>query len=163
VLPGISAPNPIGALLMCASGIAWGVYSIRGKGVSAPVAMTTGNFTRSAPMAIIASAVAFSAVRMETFGILLALMSGVVTSGFGYVLWYKALRSLTTTQASVVQLVVPVLAAFGGIAFLSEHLSLRLIVASIMILGGVALAVIKHKPTALSQVLTTKADSSRID
>jgi len=147
VLPGISAPDPLGAILMCVSGIAWGIYSIRGKGVSSPVAMTAGNFTRSAPMAVIASVVAFSSVHLDTLGILLALISGVVTSGLGYVLWYKTLRSLTTTQASVVQLVVPVLAAFGGVAFLSEHVSARLIVASAMILGGVALAVEKRKPS----------------
>jgi len=145
VLPGISAPDPLGALLMCVSGIAWGVYSIRGKGVSAPVTMTAGNFTRSAPLAIMASAVAFSALHLEPLGILLALISGVVTSGLGYVLWYKALRSLTTTQASIVQLMVPVLAAFGGVAFLSEQVSVRLIAASALILGGVALAVIKRK------------------
>ena len=148
VLPGISAPDPLGALLMCVSGIAWGVYSIRGKGVSAPGAMTAGNFTRSAPMAIIASAVAFSSVHLESFGILFALVSGVVTSGLGYILWYKALRSLTTTQASAVQLLVPVMAAFGGVAFLSEQTSVRLIAASALILGGVALAVIKRKPGA---------------
>ena len=166
VLPGISAPDPLGALLMCVSGIAWGVYSIRGKGVSAPVAMTAGNFTRSGPMAIVASAVAFSAVHLEPFGTLLALISGVVTSGLGYVLWYKALRNLTTTQASVVQLVVPVIAAFGGVAFLSEQVSVRLIAASALILGGVALAVIKRKPKAGPQYgvnLTTKPDRPTMD
>ena len=145
VLPGISAPDPLGALLMCVSGIAWGVYSIRGKGVSAPITLTAGNFARSAPLAIMASAVAFSSVHLEPLGILLALISGVVTSGLGYVLWYKALRSLTTTQASIVQLMVPVLAAFGGVAFLSEQVSVRLIAASALILGGVALALIKRK------------------
>ena len=143
VMPGISAPDPLGALLMCISGIAWGVYSIRGKGVSAPVAMTAGNFTRSAPMAIIAAAIAFSSLHLEPFGVLLALVSGIITSGLGYVLWYKALRSLTTTQASAVQLMVPVIAAFGGVAFLSEQVSFRLILGSALILGGVALVVIK--------------------
>lgn len=143
VLPGISAPDPKGALLMCISGIAWGVYSIRGKGVSAPVSMTAVNFSRAAPMAILASAVAFPwlPLQLELRGVLLALVSGVITSGMGYVLWYKALRNLTTTQASVVQLMVPVLAAFGGIVFLSEPLSLRLLAASFLILGGVALAI----------------------
>jgi drug/metabolite transporter (DMT)-like permease len=143
VMPGISAPDPLGALLMCISGIAWGVYSIRGKGVSTPVVMTAGNFTRSAPMAIIAGAIAFSSVHLELFGVLLALVSGIITSGLGYVLWYKALRSLTTTQASAVQLMVPVIAAFGGVAFLAEQVSFRLIFGSALILGGVALAVIK--------------------
>jgi drug/metabolite transporter (DMT)-like permease len=148
VLPGISAPDPLGALLMCVSGIAWGVYSIRGKGVSAPVDMTAGNFTRSAPMAILASVIAYFMVHQEPLGILLAPISGVVASGLGYVLWYKALRSLTTTQASVLQLLVPVLAAFGGVGFLSEPVSARLIVASALILGGVALAAIKRKQMA---------------
>jgi len=146
MLPGLSSPDPLGALLMCISGIAWGVYSIRGKGISTPVITTAGNFTRSAPMTIIASALAFSAVRLETSGILLALISGVITSGLGYVLWYRLLRNLTTTQASVVQLLVPVLAAFGGVFFLSEQVSVRLIASSVLILGGVALAALKRKP-----------------
>lgn len=146
VLPGISAPDPVGAILMCVAGIAWGVYSIRGRGVAAPVAMTAGNFLRSAPLAIVAGAITLSSAHLEPVGILLALISGVVTSGLGYVLWYKALGSLTTVRASVVQLVVPVLAAFGGVAFLSEQVSTRLVVASILILGGVALAILKSNP-----------------
>ena len=155
VLPGISAPDPVGALLMCASGIAWGVYSIRGKGVSAPVAMTAGNFLRSAPFAVAASAIALSRVHLEPTGILLALTSGSVTSGMGYVLWYKVLRSLTTSQASIVQLSVPVLAAFGGVAFLSEQVSTRLVAASALILGGVALAVLKGPSTSSGGTGTT--------
>ena len=148
VLPGISAPDPIGALLMSVAGIAWGVYSIRGKGAPAPVSMTAGNFLLSAPMALIASMVALASIHLEPSGILLALISGIVTSGLGYVLWYTALRSLTTTQASVVQLLVPVLAAFGGVAWLSEQVSVRLIAASLLILGGVAMAALKHDPAA---------------
>jgi len=150
MLPGLSSPDPLGALLMCISGIAWGVYSIRGKGVSTPVTVTAGNFIRSAPMAILASVLAFSAVRLETSGILLALISGVFTSGLGYVLWYKVLRNLTTTQASVVQLLVPVLASFGGVLFLAELLSVRLVASSVLILGGVALAALKRNPEASS-------------
>jgi drug/metabolite transporter (DMT)-like permease len=141
-LPGLSAPDPIGALLMCLAGVAWGVYSIRGKGASAPVSITAGNFLRSSPMALIASAVALSSAHLAPFGILLALISGVLTSGLGYVLWYKALRGLTTTQASVAQPLVPVLAAFGGVAFLSERMSVRLVIASALILGGIAIAVL---------------------
>jgi drug/metabolite transporter (DMT)-like permease len=147
VLPGISAPDPVGALLMCVSGIAWGVYSIRGRGVSAPVAMTAANFLRSAPFAIVASAVALSWVHLEPAGLLIATTSGIVTSGMGYVLWYRVLRSITTAQASVVQLSVPVIAAFGGVAFLSEHVSMRLLTASAVILGGVAVAVITGHST----------------
>jgi drug/metabolite transporter (DMT)-like permease len=149
VLPGISAPDPLGALLMSVAGIAWGVYSIRGKGAPAPVSMTAGNFLLSVPMALLASIVALASIHVEPSGILLAVISGIVTSGLGYVLWYTALRSLTTTQASVVQLLVPVLAAFGGVAWLSEQVSMRLIGASLLILGGVAMAALKHNTSAV--------------
>jgi drug/metabolite transporter (DMT)-like permease len=144
VFPGLSAPDPMGALLMSIAGIAWGVYSIRGRGAPAPVSMTAGNFLRSTPFAIVAAAVGLSTVRVSTQGVLLALISGIVTSGLGYVLWYRALRHLTTTQASVVQLLVPVIATFAGVAILAEELSMRLVFASAMILGGVALAVVKR-------------------
>ena len=112
------------------------------------MAMTAGNFLRSAPFAIAASVIALSRVHMEPTGILLALASGTVTSGLGYVLWYRVLRSLTTAQASIVQLSVPVLAAFGGVAFLSEDVSARLAAASALILGGVALAVLRGQAPA---------------
>lgn len=140
VLPGISAPSSRGALLMSSAGIAWGVYSLRGKGVSAPIAMTAGNFTRAVPMAILASVTACSAIHLKPTGVLLAMISGAVTSGLGYALWYRSLRGLTTTQASVLQLLVPVLAAFGGAVWIGEKISVRLVGASLMILGGVALA-----------------------
>lgn len=143
VMPGISSPDPFGALLMSVSGVAWGVYSIRGKGVSEPVAMTAKNFTCSAPMTIIASAIGYPVAHLKPFGIILALISGIIASGLGYVIWYNALRGLTISKASVIQLIVPVLTAFGGVAFLSEKISIRLITASIMILGGVALVVLK--------------------
>lgn len=145
VLPGISAPSTSGALLMATSGIAWGVYSVRGRGVSAPVRMTAGNFARAAPMAVAVSLLGLAVVPVhaESAGIALALVSGTVTSGLGYVLWYRALRGLTTTQASIVQLTVPVIAAFGGVLFLSERFSLRLAVASALILGGVALTILR--------------------
>jgi drug/metabolite transporter (DMT)-like permease len=93
-------------------------------------------------MAVVTGAVAFRRLDIEPAGALIALISGVVTSGLGYVLWYKTLRRLTTVQASLVQLTVPVLAAFGGVLFLSEGVSARLVVASALILGGVALSVV---------------------
>ena len=105
--------------------------------------MTAGNFLRAAPFALAVSLAALASVDGRPAGVLLALTSGVVTSGLGYVLWYRALRSLTTTQASVVQLLVPVLAAFGGVVILAEEPTVRLVVASMMILGGVTLAVIR--------------------
>jgi drug/metabolite transporter (DMT)-like permease len=144
VLPGLAAPDPLGALLMGVAGMAWGIYSLRGKGAVSPEAMTAGNFLRAAPLSLVVSLVALASAHWETAGILLALTSGVVTSGLGYILWYKALGGLTTTQASVVQLLVPVLAALGGVAFLAELLSLRLIIASGLVLGGVALAALKR-------------------
>ncbi len=141
VSPGISAPDPLGAVLMAIAGVAWGVYSVRGKGVASPVLMTAGNFLRAAPMALVASLIAYSWAHWEPAGIFLALVSGTVTSGLGYVLWYRALRGLTTAQASVLQLLVPVIAAFGGVVLLSEDVSMRLVAASVLILGGVAVAV----------------------
>ncbi len=145
VFPGITAPNPWGAALMCLSGTAWGIYSLRGKGAPTPIAMTTGNFTRAAPMALLASLAAISTAHLTPWGIGLAVISGSVTSGLGYVLWYRALRGLTTTNASVVQGLVPVISALGGVVILSEPMSLRLVVASVLIIGGVAVA-IKRAP-----------------
>jgi len=148
MVPGIAAPDPLAAVLMGVAGIAWGVYSIRGKGAAAPIAMTAGNFRRSAPLVLVlmVGTVVFSFVHLQPAGILLALLSGMVTSGLGYVIWYTALNGLSTTQASVVQLLVPVVAALGGILFLAEPVSLRLIGASALILGGVALALVKRTP-----------------
>jgi len=142
--PGISAPDPFGAVLMCVAGISWGVYSIRGRGNLVPVQMTAGNFLRSAPLAVVVSVIALSSVHLESRGVVLALTSGIVTSGLGYVLWYRVLRSVTTTQAAVMQLLVPVIASFGGVFFLAEQVSARLIVASVLVLGGVATAALKH-------------------
>ena len=142
LLPGVSAPDPVGGLLMCAAGIAWGVYSMRGRGAPAPVSMTAGNFLRAVPFALLFAALGFSSMHLESAGVLLALTSGMITSGLGYVLWYRALRDLTTVQASLVQLMVPVLAGFGGALLLSERVTTRLVIASVFILGGVALAVV---------------------
>jgi drug/metabolite transporter (DMT)-like permease len=151
VLPGISSPDPLGALLMCLAGVAWGVYSIRGRGASAPVVVTSGNFLRSAPFALVASIVLMASFHLEPSGVILAVISGSVTSGLGYVLWYRTLKSLTTAQASVVQLVVPVLAALGGVIVLSEPVTLRLIAGSMLILGGVALAVVPKRSSGVVQ------------
>jgi len=139
VLPGASAPEPLGVGLMFVAGLGWGVYSILGKGEGAPLSMTAANFARSAPFAVVASLVAVSSLQLEPAGVLLALICGAVTSGLGYVIWYSALKGLTRTQASVVLLLVPVLAAFAGVVFLDEPVSGRLIVASALILGGVGI------------------------
>ena len=149
VSPGLAAPPPIGAALMVAAGVGWGVYTLRGRGSAAPVLTTAGNFVRSAPLALAVSAiVALGGGRpMATAaGVSLALASGVLASGFGYVLWYAALRDLTAVRAATAQLIVPVLGAAGGIVLLGESLSPRLALATMLILGGVGVAVAGHRP-----------------
>jgi drug/metabolite transporter (DMT)-like permease len=140
VRPGLAAPPPDAAALMAIAGGAWGAYSLRGRGASRPLADTAGNFLRSVPLAILVSAVALSRIHASRSGVLLAVASGALASGLGYVVWYAALRSLTATRAAIVQLAVPVLAAVGGVLFLGERISARLVIAAAMILGGIMLA-----------------------
>ncbi len=142
VSPGISAPDPIGASLMALAGVSWGVYSLRGLRVTSPTLATSGNFVRAVPLALSVSIFAVSRFHAATPGALLAVISGAVTSGLGYALWYQALRGLSATRAAVVQLSVPVLAALGGVLFLAEIVSARLIIASGLVLGGVAAALL---------------------
>jgi len=143
VLPGLQAPPPRGAALMALAGCAWGVYSLRGRSNSDPLVTTTANFTCTLPYVMIAGlAVAagmLAAHRPTTWGIVLAVLSGALASGLGYVAWYMALPGLKATQAAVVQLSAPVLAALVGIMLLSEPASLRLLVAAAAILGGLGL------------------------
>jgi drug/metabolite transporter (DMT)-like permease len=141
VSPGLSAPDPGGAALMAVAGVSWGLYSLRGRHASDPVLATTGNFARAVPLALLAGASAWPAGVLSPRGVTLALVSGAVTSGLGYVLWYRALRGLTATRAAIVQLPVPLLTAIGGLVVLSETVSVRLAVASVLILGGVGLAI----------------------
>ena len=141
VSPGVTAPTRLGAGLMAVAGVAWGAYSLRGRGVTTPVPATTGNFVRTVPFALVLTLVMLRQADLSLRGVLLAIGSGAVTSGVGYVVWYTALRGLTVTRATMVQLAVPVVAAAGGVVFLAEAVSLRLVVASVVILGGVALAV----------------------
>jgi drug/metabolite transporter (DMT)-like permease len=141
VLPGIAAPDPSGAALMLASGVGWGIYSLRGKGRDAPVAATAGNFVRALPLAAPALVMAWGSLHASGRGVGLAVLSGAVMSGLGYVIWYLTLRHLTATRAAIVQLAVPVIAAVGGILVLAEEPTARLVVASMLILGGVGGAV----------------------
>ena len=141
VLPGLEAPSLLGSTLMMLAGIAWGVYSLRGRGSSSPLADTAGNFIRAVPLIIAVRLFTLNGVHLSPSGFLLAVLSGAVASGLGYVIWYAALAGLTATRAAIVQLSVPVLAAWGGVAFLSEEISLRLILAGALILGGIALAI----------------------
>ena len=140
VSPGISAPAPLGAVLMAIAGVAWGVYSLRGRNDGEPVRATAMNFLRAAPFALLVSLLMQEHLQLSAHGITLALCSGALASGLGYVLWYAALKGLSATRAAIVQLAVPAIAAAGGVLFLSEVITLRLMLASAMILGGVALA-----------------------
>jgi len=149
VSPGLAAPSPVGAAAMAVAGAAWGVYSLLGRGSGRPAATTAGNFVRAAPLglaAMAAAGLAAGAVTLTWRGVLLAVVSGAVTSGLGYVVWYAALAGLTATRAATVQLAVPVLTAFGGVALLGEPVTLRLVVASALILGGVLLAIRARRP-----------------
>ncbi len=139
VSPGVAAPPLLGAVLMAVAGVAWGVYSLRGRGVADPLAATARNFTRAVPLALALSLVFAASARADGAGILLAVISGALTSGLGYAVWYAALSRLTAMRAATVQLSVPLLAAFGGVLFLSEAITPRLAAASVAILGGIAL------------------------
>jgi drug/metabolite transporter (DMT)-like permease len=145
LLPGLSAPPLHSAILMVGAGIAWGVYSLRGKGAGDPLAATAGNFLRAVPFAMISSLALLAMVRVDAEGIVYAIASGALTSGVGYAIWYAALRGLSATGAATVQLSVPVIAAIGGVLLLGEPITLRLLGASIAVLGGIALVVIKPK------------------
>jgi drug/metabolite transporter (DMT)-like permease len=152
VLPGLESPSPEGSLLMTAAGMAWGVYTLRGRHSLDPVAATTDNFVRAVPFILIVGAIRLVDGHATPRGLILAILSGAVTSGMGYVVWYAALRGLTATKAAVVQLTVPVIAAVGGILFMSEAVSLRLVVATASILGGIGLVLAgKEKSVSCDQ------------
>lgn len=142
VSPGIAAPPLLGAALMAIAGVAWGVYSLRGRSLTDPLAATAGNFARAALLAPLLSLLFIVNARAyaDAAGVALGIASGALTSGIGYVIWYAALRRLSAMRAATVQLSVPLIAAFGGVVFLSEAITPRLTVASTAILGGIAMA-----------------------
>jgi drug/metabolite transporter (DMT)-like permease len=146
VFPGLSAPPIGGALLMTGAGIAWGIYSLRGKGAGDPTSVTAGNFWRAVVFAAVLSMALLRWTNLDPAGIRYAIVSGAIASGVGYVIWYSALPGLKATTAATVQLSVPVLAAVGGILFLSESITLRLLLASLLILGGIGLVIIERPP-----------------
>jgi drug/metabolite transporter (DMT)-like permease len=141
--PGIEAPPVMASLLMAAAGIAWGIYSLRGRAQGNPLADTGGNFVRVLPFVAVICLLSFKHIRLTGEGVLLAIASGALASGLGYIAWYAALKGLTAHRAATVQLTVPLLAALGGVIFLSEEISTRLIISTFMILGGVRLT-LKH-------------------
>ena len=141
VFPGLESPPLISSILMSFAGIAWGGYTLRGKGSENPLADTAGNFVRSIPFVILASLPFIYRVNLSTKGVLFAVLSGAIASGIGYSVWYAALKYHTATRAAIFQLSVPVIAAVGGLIFLSEVISMRLVIASSLILGGIGLVI----------------------
>ena len=145
VVPGVDRPDPWGSLLMVLSGISWGIYTLKGRSSSSPLVDTAGNFARAGAFCMPLALYAYSKANLSVEGVSLALTSGIVASGLGYAIWYLALPALTTFQAALVQLSVPVIAAAGAILFLDEVLTLRFAAVSIVVLGGIALAIISKQ------------------
>lgn len=144
-LPGISAPPLLGATLMGIAGIAWGVYSILGKRVANPTQSTTENFIRASIITLLLSLIFINDISISLQGALLAIASGALTSGIGYAIWYAVLPFLKAASSASLQLTVPVIATIGGVVWLGEEVSIRLALASISILGGVAIVVLLPK------------------
>ncbi len=145
LLPGLSAPPLLGSLLMLGSGMAWGIYSLRGKGAGDPTRVTAGNFQRTVPIAAAWSVLMAGHLSLDSTGFWYAVASGALTSGIGYSIWYTALPALKAAKAATVQLSVPVIAALGGVIFLGEPLTLRLVLSSAAILGGIALVILERQ------------------
>ena len=148
MLPGLTAPPLLGSALMLCAGAAWGVYSLRGRNSLDPLATTAGNFVKSLPFALLAAIlgmVGATHARFDTLGLVYAVLSGAVTSGIGYAIWYRALKHLTATAAATVQLSVPVIAAVGGALWIGDDLSLRLAIGSAVVLGGIGISFVKRR------------------
>lgn len=145
VFPGLSAPPFFSSALMFCAGVAWGFYTLNGKNSTNPIADTAGNFLRSVPFAIPILLIFLAQTHLSAKGIFLAILSGAVASGIGYTAWYAILKFHTATRAAILQISVPAFAALGGVIFLAESLNFRLISASFLILGGVALAIFGRK------------------
>lgn len=149
LLPGLSAPPLLGAAFMIAAGISWAGYSLLGRGTKDPVKATAGNFLRTVPFAAVLflahQTARYTGTSIDQTGALYAAISGAITSGLGYVLWYAALPALTAASAAVIQLSVPAIAALGGVVLLAEPLSSRLVIASATIMGGIALTILRPR------------------
>jgi drug/metabolite transporter (DMT)-like permease len=145
LLPGVSAPPPGSSLLMLVAGIAWGIYSLRARGAGDPTLVTAGNFARAVPFALVLSGMMFAQMQLDGPGVGYAVASGAITSALGYAIWYMALPALNAATAASVQLSVPVIAAIAGVLFLSEPLTLRLLLAGLAILGGIALVIFEKQ------------------
>jgi drug/metabolite transporter (DMT)-like permease len=148
LMPGLSAPPLLGALMMIGAGVSWGIYSVRGKGAGDPTLVTAGNFMRTVPITAALSLLLIRDVSFDSTGFWYAAISGSLTSALGYVMWYTIVPMLTATSAATVQLSVPVLVAVGGIVLLGEPLTLRLVLASAAVLGGIGLVILERRRTA---------------
>ncbi|HVL77309.1 MAG TPA: DMT family transporter [Noviherbaspirillum sp.] len=158
LMPGLSAPPLSGSVLMLLAGVAWGVYSLFGRGVVDPLAVTAGNFNRAALLGIALAIVALPWLAPDWRGAWYAILSGALASGVGYAIWYKALPALRATSAATIQLSVPVIAAAGGVVLLGEAISLRLVLASIAVLGGIALVVLVKEGLPAGDAAHPRAD-----
>jgi drug/metabolite transporter (DMT)-like permease len=145
VFPGLTAPPLTASILMLGAGVSWGIYSLRGKGERDPTNATAGNFLRAVPLAATLSLAFLTRVHLDSTGIMYAIISGAITSGLGYVIWYSAIPNLKATSAATVQLSVPVLAATGGILLLSEPITIRYLFASAVVLGGIGLVILEKR------------------
>lgn len=148
VSPGVTAPDPVGAVLMAVAGIAWGVYSLLGRSVADALEATANNFIFCVPLVVAVSLIFFADYHATPGGVILASASGGVASGIGYAIWYKALRGLTATRAATVQLSVPAIAALGGVLLMAEDLTMRLMIASAATLGGVWIVLARRAKSA---------------
>lgn len=145
LMPGAAAPSLTGFVLMAGSGIAWAFYTLAGKNSKNPLIDTANNFLRTLPFIAMTMLLTFSEIQISNKGILLAIASGAVMSGLGYAIWYSVLPSLTLTQAAILQLTVPIIAAVGGVLFSNEVITIKLISSSILVLGGVLVVTVGRR------------------
>lgn len=145
LLPGLAAPPIAAAGLMLAAGIAWGIYTLRARGVGDPTRATAANFARAALPAVALALALLPLSTWDMHGVALAFASGAIASGLGYAVWYSVLVHIGTHTAAISQLGVPVITAVAGVALLAEPLSLRLVASGIAILGGIALVIVSRR------------------
>lgn len=145
MLPGIEAPELLPSMVMFISGVAWGVYSLRGQGADKPLMSTAINFIGATAISAVLITVCWSQVIFDRDGFIYAALSGGLTSAIGYAVWYQVLPWMRSVHAASVQLTVPVLTAVGGVLFVAEPLTLKLVLASAAILGGIALVILSKR------------------
>ncbi|MFD2166173.1 DMT family transporter [Thalassotalea euphylliae] len=150
VWPTLETPNITGVILMICAGVAWGFYSLAGKGSTNPLHDTATNFTLTVPFVLLLALVSYAEVNISISGAVYAMLSGIFASALGYAIWYRALTGLSATEASVLQLSVPVIAAIGGVVFVGEHLSFHLLIATSLVLGGIACVLLGNKVSSHS-------------